>query len=975
MRVAKTLLILLLGAGRLQATCSETFSGSHVWHCPDTGNATTNANDLVTFMNSKPYACGDRIILYAGVTYRGDTASGVLAPLKPQTGCSGKYTSIESSKLGEIPTGLKKGIENYRAMMPTIEVATNAIFQLWGDPGTNNYVLRGIRGTSQAYTVANRFRIAALVFASEFPWTAANLAVAAPKNIEIDRCLFEDYEQAIYGYPTTSNTDGNAFVRSVSLGIDAPIQNLYVHDSAFILDGYTNSGGTSGTTDWITISTATATNPAVIQGTTLTTQLGITYDAGCGVCGGLDDPAPCATACKRVVIRGATGSWLSLNGPRAVRARADGDVDVFVPNPDYTTGHTAFDASGFGAFTATSPTMASVAGLVQYAIAVGSTANNWRIEDNFIESWAMPIFLGGTDGPPIDPGVIQSGSTSTSLILSHVRNLQVGMEVAFAVPAGSGPSTYCVLGNVGSGCYATDTFRAGRVTAISGTTVTVEPWGVDGTDGVTPETGGSAIWDTWKIQGIQVRGNEISRGYLQSNASVGKGVAESKGCINCLFDGNAMGGYMDASNVMRGNVGGTYFMESVSQGGLAPNFTHYNVRWSNNLGSGQLGGGSASCLWGNSMIGNYVHFHSAITAQRMFYEHNVATGCEAVSFTTLTHIPLYSALNSHYKHNTYAPNMAQANSYRFAYNSECNPTGTAGFPFFPEIGRSFNAGVKDNIIGYGDGTSITDPTTCWPTLSTDLQKNIVIDTESVGTSVINAAYPNNFPVADYTDFWAGTCAYDSWTNCSLKSTNPNRGAASDGGDPGADILQVQDRLYRWSERAGLIEPNILAANMTLRAGNWTIGATTTVANFMVFKSATSACTVELFTDRNRVTRHADASTAQACNRASSVAAGNRVSYVFGGSSALTAATTYFYKITDGARVMVGEFTTLAAAAAARVYSYTYSTARTGNLCTDPAMTTSCSAISSATRHAVSIPQGSTRYYQPAQGNVVALVAP
>lgn len=959
---------------QLYATCGETFTGSHIWHCPDTGNATTNANDLVSFMNSKPFACGDRIILDGGITYRGDTSSGVLIPLKSQTGCSGKYTSIESSKLGEIPLGLKKGIENYRSKMATIEVATNAIFQLMDGTGTNNYVMRGIRGTSQAYTVANRFRIAALVFASQFQWTAENLNLYSPRNIELDRCLFEDYEQAIYGYPNTSNTDGNAFVRGISLGIDAPIQNLYVHDSAFILDGYTNSSGTGGTTDWITISGATATNPAVIQGTTLTTQLGITYNASCGACGGLDDPGACATACKRVVIRGATGSWLTLNGPRAVRARADGNVDVFVPSPDYVVGHTAFDASSFGAFTATSPTMASVAGLVQYAVSVGSTASSWRIIDNFIESWAMPVWLGGTDGPPIDPGTIQSGSTPTSLVLNHVRNLKVGMAISFAVPNGSGPSTYCILGNPGSGCYATDNFRVGRVTAITGTTATLEPWGVDGTDGITPSVGGEAIWDTWKIQGIEVRGNEISRGYLQSNASVGKGVAETKGCINCLFDGNAMGGYLDSTGTMRGNIGGTYFMESVSQGGKAPNFTHHNVRWSNNLGSGQLGSGSVSCAWANALIGNYVHFHSAITADRMFYEHNIATGCEAVSFTTLQHIKTLSGLDSHFKHNTFAPNMAQANSYSFTYNSECIPAGTETFPFFPEIGRNFNVGVQDNIIGYGDGPIVGAPNnaTCWPTIAQDIQKNIIVDTQSVGTSVINAVFPNNFPVANYTSFWAGTCAFDSWTNCSLASGNPNRGAASDGGDPGADVLQIQDRLYRWSERAGLIQFDPLAVNMVPRLGNWTLGSVAAAVNFKLFNSAASACTVELFTNRNRSTRHADASTAQACNRASSVVDGNSVSYVFGGSSALTANTEYFYKITDGTRVMVGSFKTTADRGASTNLRYSYASARVGALCTNPGMSTGCTSYSSATTHDVTIPNGTIRYYSAGGIGVKAL---
>jgi hypothetical protein len=507
--------------------------------------------------------------------------------------------------------------------------------------------------------------------------------------------------------------------------------------------------------------------------------------------------------------------------------------------------------------------------------------------------------------------------------------------------------------------------------------VTLEPWGSGGIDGTTPEIGGRAIWKNWKLEGLEVRGNAISRGYLHHNGDAGKGVVEIKKCDNCFIDGNVMGGYLDSAKKMVGNVGGTYFIESVNQGGQDPNNLPNNIRFSNNLGSGQLGDGTVSCLWNNAMIGAYVHWHSAKMAEKLFYEHNVATGCIATEIPQQTHANFLSGLNSHFKHNTFAPDMAQTYDYRFTANSDCVPTGTETFPFFPELGRSYNAGIKDNIIGYGNGAYLGNPdtATCWPTIAADIQKNIIVDTESVGTSTINTAFPNNFPVADYTSFWAGTCAYDSWTNCKLASGNANRGAASDGGDPGADIEQVQDRLYRWSERAGLIESDMPASpNMRNRAGNWTIGSTTAVVRFQLYNSLSSACTVELFTNRNRATAHADASSAQACNRSSSVTSGNNVAYVFGGSSALTANTEYFYKITDGSRIMVGEFKTLPAGSGAAVSTYRYASARTGNLCTDAAMTTSCSSISSAATHSVSVPQGALRYYQAAGGAVIPIVA-
>jgi len=953
----------------LHATCAALTSG--IWHCPDTGNPSTNGTDLKSFFASKPWSCGDTIVLYAGVVYRGaETApASSLAELKSQTGCNGKYTQIISSQLASIPYGKFQNLANYRANMPTIEVGANSAFQLVSsvNGGTNNYALRGIRITSSAWTVANRVRVALLFFANEFLWTDTNLRLYSPRNIEIDRCIGEDYEQAIYGYPNTSNTDGNAFIRGITQGIDGPFQNMYIHDSFFVFDGYTISSGSAETTDWITISTATATNPAVVQGTTLTTQLGITYNASCtSACDGWDSSGPCLGACARVVIRGGTGNWTALNTNRFARARADGNVDIVVPNPDFNNNATYLDASGFGAFTATSPQIARAAGLVQYAISASASASNWRIENNFIEAWAIPFFFGGADGAPIDPAVIQTGSTASALILNHVNRLKVGDMITFNVPPGSGPSTYCYTGIGSTGCGAVDTFRVGKVTAIAGLVATIEPWGVDGTDGTTPQTGGAAVWQTWKVEGIQARGNAVSRGWLQSNAAAGKGVAEIKKCSNCLFDGNTMGGYLDTANVMRGNVGGTYFTECLNQGGWDPNNTCFNARFSNNLGSGQLGGGSASCLWSNTMTGNYVGYHSAKTAEGLYFEHNVATGCQAVDFTTLTHINTLTAYNSYFQHNTFAPDMAQVNAYQFARNSDCEPSGTAGFPFFPEIGRNLVTGVKNNIIGYGNGPLQGAPNnaTCWPTLATDFVNNIAVDTQSVGLPVIAAAYPGNFPVANYTNFWEGSCDYTTWTNCYLKSTNPNRGAATDGGDPGADILQVNDRLHSWSEQAGLLQayPN---ATVSLNGGSWSIGSVAAVVNFNLFNSTpASGCTVQLFTNANRSTAHADTPTAAACNRASSpTLTGARASFVFGGSSALTANTTYYWQVTDGTRIMVGSFRTAPTRATNLTLTYPYPSARTGQLCTNPGMSAGCTSYGTVARQVVTVPTGTIRYYQ------------
>lgn len=906
----------LLGAvPRLDATCASLSSG--IWHCPDTGNATTNGDDLVSFFNSKPYACGDKIILYAGVSYRGLEyfPSDPLVPLKNQTGCTGeKKTEIVSSRVHEIPAGAKKNLANYRSLMPSIEVGSNSAFRLMGSGGSNNYAFRGIRVTTTNWPHTNRRSMSNLMFGtSGIIWNASDIATIRPKNFEIDRCILEEYEDVAFGDPNTSNTNGDAFVRYVSIGISGPFENLYVHDSYIKLDGYTNSQGSAGTTDWIDITNVTATNPAVIQGTTLTTALGITYSASCtSGCDGWGDGGPCSASCKRVAIRGGTGNWTALNGIRYVRARADGDVDVINPNPKYgfygTGSTTTFDASGLGAWTATDPDMSSVQLLTQYAFLFAGFAQNVRIIDNFMETWAIPVFMGGEDPPSIDDAVIQVGSTSTSLVLDHVRGLNIGDLVTVTVPAST--SAYCY--NCPKSYYV-NTLRVAKVTAISGTTATVEPWGVDGLD-VTPSTGGRAVWRNYAVEGVEVRGNDISRGYLHSNTDAGKGPMEIKQCNNCLIDGNVMGGYLDANNVPRGNMFGDYFVEHVNQGGWSPNTGVYNIRFANNLASGQMGDGTAGATWRQGPIGNYYHFRSHIIGKRMFWEHNVHISPVAVNYSNQSSAYIITGQDGYARHNTYAPAMAQSNAYRFVFNNDCVPSGTESFTsIWPEIGLSRNYALKDNIIGYGDSAYLGSPNaaTCWPTLSDDMRNNIIIDTESVGTSTINTAFPNNYPVADYTTFWAGTCAFDSWTNCKLHASNPNKGGATDGGDPGADVEQVLDRLKRWSEQAGLIEPSQSAATMVLRSANWQLGSTKVAMTFHLSASATAACTVQIFTNANRSTAHADTSSPAACNRTGSVTSGSTVTFLAGSVAALTAATKYYYRIVDGGRVMVGSFKTQA----------------------------------------------------------------
>jgi hypothetical protein len=225
--------------------------------------------------------------------------------------------------------------------------------------------------------------------------------------------------------------------------------------------------------------------------------------------------------------------------------------------------------------------------------------------------------------------------------------------------------------------------------------------------------------------------------------------------------------------------------------------------------------------------------------------------------------------------------------------------------------------IAYNIFGWSGSTFLPNPSTCWPTLSTDWVGNVHIDTNSTGIPTIQSQMtalgitsPTNSIVADYTNFWEAACAYNTWTNCVLKSTNPARGTGPDGSDPGADVLQIQDRIYRWSDQAGLLSTDMGIQRMAPNLATVQQGSKYTTLRFRRFNSGT--CTVQLFTNANRSTAHSDTPSAASCVRSTSFTDGNEVTFAFGTTANLTASTKYFWKIIDGDRIMVGEFKTAAA---------------------------------------------------------------
>jgi hypothetical protein len=143
-----------------------------------------------------------------------------------------------------------------------------------------------------------------------------------------------------------------------------------------------------------------------------------------------------------------------------------------------------------------------------------------------------------------------------------------------------------------------------------------------------------------------------------------------------------------------------------------------------------------------------------------------------------------------------------------------------------------------------------------------------------------------------------------------------KGAASDGRDPGADIPQIKDRINRWSEKAGLLVASTMPGRvgMVNNASAFKITATTASIRFRLFASTPeNGCRLELYSNPSRTALHSETDSLwkQVCNRNGNTIDGDRVTFSLGAGQPLTAESTYYYRLIDGDRVMVGEFRTAA----------------------------------------------------------------
>lgn len=248
--------------------------------------------------------------------------------------------------------------------------------------------------------------------------------------------------------------------------------------------------------------------------------------------------------------------------------------------------------------------------------------------------------------------------------------------------------------------------------------------------------------------------------------------------------------------------------------------------------------------------------------------------------------------------------------------------------------------------GYGWNTA-----SAFPLKTTNVKRNLIAgNATSQGT--IDSDVPGNLYAANLAAIGlVGTCDNTStnWKNCKLDSGATHAGAGENGSDPGADPVVIEDHINGWSVEAGLqaLDTNTLKPQQ--------IGSTRAAISFRLRNSTAATCTLVLYTDADYRTEHADTNTSgeKACNRSANAVDGDRVTFVLGTNTALTASTPYYFEITDGSRKMRWSFTTRAAGAASQYYRWS----RAMECGTDGA--TFGTAVSAGTNYEVA--QGAVRY--------------
>ncbi len=871
-------------------TCTSDDKGN--WSCTSTGNPDADGEALWQLLFERPFSCGATITVEPGEYYPRKLYA---FPLRSQTGCGrDARTRLVSSKLAELPEGERVAVRDIDKMPRLAARSPVGALQFY-DLTTNNWLVQGIAFVTSAQHKELR-QYGVLAWQGTDP-SASATTEDLPHDITIERCVFTTYEEITYGSIASwylAGVDTNTWethFRGVGLGLVLEGHNLEVLDSSF--KGITGFDPTPSAAVEFDIASANAANPAVLTSPGIATKLGIAASSYCSE--GCSSSCYYSGGCRLAIMRGAANTWATLNGAKYLAYASADTVRVYEGGKVYgTIEPQAYDGRGKGALTGTVQGKRALPIAPQYAIMSSRGGQGVKILNNTLEAWGMNLFLGGGNYMVTDNrAAVQGGSAWNSLILDNTANLAEGDLVSFRAP---GRSSYCTRSSWG--CW-NGGMRVGRVTSVNGNTVAIEAYGSDGTDQATvPTIGGMARWRGYNSAHWEIRGNTILRSDEEPLELSGKGPIEIKSCEYCLIDGNIIGP----------NPAGNYFFTVRNQAGYDPWASITESVFSNNLVGGRNGSSPRMTLMGQdnehtSRKNSGTRFQNNLHLEVRFPD-GARSGVGTLSMTDT--LAGFDGLDAGWQHNTALPRNGGPPHRLYSGSEHCT--------WFPnDYGRTTGT-LRDNIFSYGEGILVTG---CWTNILNSIYKNVLLDSMSVGTGRINGALPNNFPVARVGDVgFKGTCAWPTWEECELSPMSTFKGAASDGRDPGADIPQIKDRINRWSEKAGLLVASTVPGRvgMVNKPGAFKVAGTTASIRFRLFASTPGdGCRLELYSNPSRTALHSDTDSLskQVCNRSGNTIDRDMVTFSLGTNQPLTAESTYYYRLIDGDRVMVGEFRTAA----------------------------------------------------------------
>ncbi|MGE3841300.1 MAG: hypothetical protein AB7I50_06905 [Vicinamibacterales bacterium] len=400
----------------------------------------------------------------------------------------------------------------------------------------------------------------------------------------------------------------------------------------------------------------------------------------------------------------------------------------------------------------------------------GSGPGPMLLENNYLEAFYSPLFLGGQDADPLPDrvAVIAPGATIGRVTLSAVGHLAVGQYVAFQMRPLSTPSLNTIWG-------------VGEVTSIAGNNVTFRP--LKGHEGyqdfdLPPMAGGRAQWRGEVVNDVTIRRNTIVAArpglkYLGAQGRWPKAWLEVKASRNLTIE----------ANVFRSDLPTTIALYPQNQNGGFPWVEVSNVVLRNNIIS-------------NALYAIGVALNASYNVQEDL-SHDIQIHNNLIEGASKTDVQS-GADGSRFLHALHG-----GRNISIVHNTVLN-SGQVGMATAPARPGLL---ISDNIMRngeYGWNCEAASGAGMWGSgcyAGATMTRNVIVNNRSQAARLYPLPYPpgNWFPENDAEVGWVDPASGDY----SLAASSPYKGRGSNGSDPGVDMNVLRAAL------AGVYAPAVM----------------------------------------------------------------------------------------------------------------------------------------------------------------------